>query len=310
MAKSNRRLLIITSDWHSGHRLGLMNPETVLYEQRIDGKGKMTRETMDYTLGEFQRYLWEDIWLKALDDIKQLADGCPVAMVVNGDITHGNKYPDQLVTTSLANQFLLAEGCAKPWLDKMPELNFVRFAVGTGSHIFNESASPVIVSELLKPKYPKVDIGVVHHGLLNTCELKIDYAHHGPSQGIREWTKGNQLRYYLKSIMAGAYKNGTKPPDAVFRSHYHYPHREVVTEYQRGDDGRPRTVESRIYLTPSMCGMNDYAQQASKSFSMLYNGLMVLEIENGRIIDDHLDDFIWMLDLRTEEEWIEEGAMT
>ena len=32
------------------------------------------------------------------------------------------------------------------------------------------------------------------------------------SQGIREWTKGNQLRYYLKSIMAGAYKNGEKPP--------------------------------------------------------------------------------------------------
>lgn len=38
--KPDRRLLVITSDWHAGHILGLMNPETVLYEQRIDGKGK------------------------------------------------------------------------------------------------------------------------------------------------------------------------------------------------------------------------------------------------------------------------------
>ena len=36
---TDRRILVVTSDWHAGHRLGLMNPETVLYEQRIDGKG-------------------------------------------------------------------------------------------------------------------------------------------------------------------------------------------------------------------------------------------------------------------------------
>jgi hypothetical protein len=280
-----------------------MNPDTVLYEQRIDGKSKDGVGKMDYSLGEFQSYLWHDVWLPGIEAVKQLANGDPVGLIVNGDITHGNKYPDQLVTTSLANQFLIAEGCAKPWLDTLPGLNFIRFAIGTGSHIFQESASPVIVSELLRPKYPDVDIGVVHHGLLNAGGVSIDYAHHGPSQGIREWTKGNQLRYYLKSIMSGAFKNGKQPPTAVFRSHYHYPHRELVTEYIRGDNSRPRTIESRIYLTPSMCGMNDYAQQASRSAPSIYNGFMVLEIENGRIVDDHMDDFVWVLDLRTEDTW-------
>jgi hypothetical protein len=148
-----------------------------------------------------------------------------------------------------------------------------------------------------------VNIGVVHHGLLKADGLKVDYAHHGPSQGIREWTKGNQLRYYLKSIMSGAFKNGKQPPDAVFRSHYHYPHREIVTEYLMGEDKRPHTIESRIYLTPSMCGMNDYAQQASRSSPVIYNGFMVLEIVDGKIVDDHLDDFVWALDLRTEDTW-------
>jgi hypothetical protein len=56
-------------------------------------------------------------------------------------------------------------------------------------------------------------------------------------------------------------------------------------------------------LTPSMCGMNDYAQQASRSAPSIYNGFMVLEIENGRIVNDHLDDFVWVLDLRTEDTW-------
>ena len=52
-----------------------------------------------------------------------------------------------------------------------------------------------------------------------------------------------------------------------------------------------------------MTGMNDYGHQASKSSSRLYNGFMVLELANGKIVDDHLDDFVWMLDLRTEDIW-------
>jgi hypothetical protein len=280
-----------------------MNPETVLYEQRIDRSPGKSIDKLDYSLGEFQGYLWNDIWLQGIERVKALAGDDPVGIIVNGDITHGTKYPDQVITTSLANQFLIAEGCSKPWLDTIPKLNFIRFAVGTGSHIFQESASPVIVSELLKPKYPGVNIGVVHHGLLRADGLSIDYAHHGPSQGIREWTKGNQLRYYLKSIVAGAFKSGKKPPDVVFRSHYHYPHREIISEFVTGDNGRPQTIENRIYLTPSMCGMNDYAQQASKSSPVIYNGFMVLEIIDGKIVDDHLDEFVWSLDLRTEDTW-------
>lgn len=302
MQRSNRSLLIVTSDWHCGHRLGLMNPETVLYEQLIDGK-QSTISKVDYTLTEFQDYLWHNVWMKGVEDIKHLADGCPVAVIVNGDITHGNKYPDQLLTTSIANQFLISEKVLQPWIEKIPGFKFLRFAFGTGSHIFSEGTSPVIVSELMRPKYPDIDIGVVHHGLLDAKGIRVDYAHHGPSQGIREWTEGNQLRYYLKSIMARAFKDGEQPPNVVYRSHYHYPVREIVTTFADNGNGRPRTVESRIYLTPSMCGMNDYAYQATRSTTKLYNGWMVLEIEDGKIKDDYLDDFVWILDLRTKDTW-------
>jgi len=301
--RGDRKILVVTSDWHAGHQLGLMNPETVLYEDSVDNP-EVDSQEIRHELTTYASYLWHDVWLPGIREVKKLADRCPVGLIVNGDITQGKRHPEQLVTTSMANQFLIAEANLKPWVEMIKELSIIRFAFGTASHIFEEGTSPVLVSRLFQQKYPKLDVGVVRHGLLNVGGIGVDYAHHGPSQGIREWTKGNQLRYYLKSVMSGHLKNGHEPPDVVFRSHYHYPHREIVSEFLESDrPGRPRTVESRIYLTPSMTGMNDYAYQATRSNSKIYNGFMVLEIENGKIVDDHLDEFVWMLDLRTEEVW-------
>jgi hypothetical protein len=222
-------------------------------------------------------------------------------MIVNGDITHGNRHPEQLLTNSIANQMFIAEANFTPWKEKIPNLDFLRFSFGTASHIFYEGASPALVNQFIRRTYPDFNSGVVHHGLLDVQGVTIDYAHHGPSQGIRIWTEGNQLRYYTKSIMLDALKDGNMPPDIILRSHYHYPKREIVDIKVNQDDGRIKTVVSRIYLTPSMCGLSDYAHQSTRSTHILYNGMMVYEIEDGRIIDDHLDDFIWTLDLRTKE---------
>lgn len=296
---TDRRIVVVASDPHCGHKLGLMNPATVLYEDKVD----KVESKIDHELSVFQEYLWNTVWLPAIRKVKDLADGCPVALIVNGDITQGKQHPEQLVTTSIANQFLIADAALKPWVEIVPGFSFLRFAFGTASHIFEEGTSPVMVNELFQRSFPKINTGIVRHGLLKVGGLGIDYAHHGPSQGIRDWTKGNQLRYYLKSIMAEHMKNNQEPPMAVFRSHYHYPHREIISEFVDGIGGHPMTVESRIYLTPSMCGMNDYAYQASRSTSKVYNGFMVLEIENGKIVNDHLDKFIWVLDLRTKEIW-------
>lgn len=300
--KSDRKIIVIASDLHAGHILGLMNPETKLAHEIIDGRGQSVQTWEEYHLGHYQRYLWETIWEPGIKEVSRLSDGCPIALVINGDITQGQKHPEQLITTSMANQFLIAAGTVEPWLKHLPNLKMVRFSYGTASHIFSEGTSPIIVSQLLKPKYPKVSIEVVHHGLLNVQGVTVDYAHHGPSQGIRLWTEGNQLRYYTKSIMLSHLKDGEKPPDIIVRSHYHYPKRERV-DVTVNHDGRMETVTSSIYLTPSMTGLNDYAQQATKSSHMLYNGFFVFEIESGKIIDDHLDEFVWALDLRTKEVW-------
>lgn len=295
--KSNRRILVVSSDWHAGNTLGLMNPKTEMYEDTIDGG----REKIDHELTATQEYLWYTVWLPAIAEVKKLADGCPVAMVVNGDVTQGNRNPEQLVTSSIANQVFMAEACLHPWVEQVKGLDYIRFSFGTASHIFSEGAAPVLVNRFMRDKHPQIDTGVVHHGLLDVAGVTVDYAHHGPSQGIRVWTEGNQLRYYTKSIMLDEMKDGRKPPNIIIRSHYHYPHREIVDIKTRKDNGRIETVSSRIYLTASMCGLSDYAHQATKSTNMLYNGILAFEIEDGRIVNDHLDDFTWSLDTRTKE---------
>ena len=295
--KSSRRILVVSSDWHAGHLLGLMNPETKMYEDLIDGG----REEIKHDLTATQEYLWEHVWLPAAKEVKRLADGCPVAMIVNGDVTQGTRHPEQLVTSSISNQVFMAEACLHPWTEAIPEIDFIRFSFGTSSHIFDQGTAPVLVNRLISDRHPGIDCGVVHHGLLNVAGVSVDYAHHGPSQGIRLWTEGNQLRYYTKSIMLNAIKDGEQPPDLIIRSHYHYPHREIVDIKRKQDNGRIKTISSRIYLTASMCGLSDYAHQATKSTNILYNGILVFEIEDGRITNDHIDDFTWALDTRTKE---------
>lgn len=297
---SNRRILVASSDWHGGHKLGLMNPAVQLYEDFIDGQGNLDSVKVDYKLTHTQEYLW-DVWLKGIQAVKEIAGDDPVAMIVNGDITHGIKHMEQLVTSSIANQVFIAESNLQPWIAALPKLDFIRFSFGTGAHTFLEGTSPLLVNRFMRDRHPEIDCGVVHHGLLDAQGVTVDYAHHGPSQGIRLWTEGNQLRYYLKSIMLDALKDGQDPPKIALRSHYHYPHKEVVNVKVNLPNGRIRTVESRIYLTASMCGMSDFAHQATRSTNKLYNGFMVYEIVDGKIIDDYIDDFVWGLDLRTKD---------
>ena len=53
--RSKARLLVVLSDLHCGHRLGLLAPGTELLE--IDEKGRATAWVP--SLGPVQQYLWE-----------------------------------------------------------------------------------------------------------------------------------------------------------------------------------------------------------------------------------------------------------
>jgi len=107
-----RKILVVFSDTHGGHRLGLMNPHVTLYDE--DEHGNLTPYTPRSTAT--QKYLWK-MYRADIRRVKKLAAGDPIVLFHNGDLTQGNRHPAHLVSTRMADPILIAKANMVPWLD-------------------------------------------------------------------------------------------------------------------------------------------------------------------------------------------------
>ena len=89
------------SDSHGGHILGLTNPETELQD---DKKGHYQPDLNDY-----QMYLWDRIYIHGIKETIKLADKDEVIVFHIGDVTQGNKYPNEQMTTRMGDQLRIAK---------------------------------------------------------------------------------------------------------------------------------------------------------------------------------------------------------
>jgi hypothetical protein len=281
-------ILAVASDKHGGHRLGLLNPETVLeYEDR---KGNIVEYHPD--LIDFQEYLWE-IHQKHVKETQKLAGKDEIIVFDNGDTTAGNKYPHEQVSTRISDQFDIAAWNLRPWLE-LKNVKTVRIAKGTGAHTFGEGSSEIALQRILKGWYPRKDIKTVYHGLAKIAGILVDYAHHGPGVGIRNWLRGNIARLYLKSLIEDELDLGNVPPDLVIRGHFHDYVEEYVIKYFKG-----KRYKTQLNVLPSYCGIDDHARQITKSKYVLRHGMVCYEIIDGKILDTH--PLLETLDIRTKE---------
>jgi hypothetical protein len=283
-----RVILAVASDKHGGHRLGLLNPETVLeYEDR---KGNIEEYRPD--LLDFQKYLWE-IHQKHVKETQKLAGKSEIIVFDNGDTTAGNKYPHEQVSTRISDQFKIAAWNSRPWLD-LKNVKTVRITKGTGAHTFGEGTSEIVLQQILKGWYPRKDIRTVYHGLAKVAGITVDYAHHGPGVGIRNWLAGNIARLYLKSLIQDEIDLGNTPPHLVIRGHFHSYVEEYVVKIFQGE-----RYKSQLNVLPSYCGIDDYARQITKSKYILQHGMVCYEIIDGKILDTH--PMFETIDIRTRE---------
>lgn len=285
-----RTLIAVISDPHGGHKLGLCNPETIIEDDS-------TGEVREYSpeLNEAQTLLWE-VYSKGIQEVEKLAGKDETLLIVSGDVTQGNKYISEQISTRIADQIFIAEYNLHPWLDSKINIKKVRMAKGTSSHEFGEGSSSLTVARLLRAKYPKVNVRSLYHGLIRTPDgVFIDYAHHGPTPGSRNWLKGNEARYYLRSIMMDEISAGNIPPHIVIRGHYHQYVKEYLSIRTNGTE-----YESWITIIPSMDMIGDFARQASRSSYRVTNGIVVYELINGRVLNVHF--FGHTTDVRTYEE--------
>jgi len=285
-----RRLIVLESDQHGGHKLGLLNPATTLIDE--DEEGNLVEWQPQLTA--FQQYVWT-LQSKAIESIKRLAGNDPVIILSAGDATHGNKHPQQLVSTRLSDQVIIAVNNAKPWYDAGLNLEAVRIVKGTAAHNLTEGATEILLTEQLRALYPGVDTKCLYHSLLVIEDtFGIDYAHHGAGPGIRDWTRENVLRLYLRDLIIKEVKSFRVPPQIVARGHYHT-YRHVIEE----DTINGQRMEFHALLLPSMCGLGEHSRQVTRSADHVTNGVIVLELH-----DDKLSRIIPMIntvDIRTKE---------
>ena len=283
-----RTILVVMSDSHGGFKLGLMQPETMLYSRTPTGENEMYRPAMN----EWQTYI-ANHYRDGIEMVAELADGDPVIVVHNGDPTHGDKHKEQLVSTRNADQIIIARDNLEPWMDFTNLLAF-RLTASTNSHVFGESTADLLIAELLRSRYKHHDIEVIDHGLLTIDGAPVDVAHHGPGPGSRFWLKGNIARYYLRSLMMSEAMAGRPVPALVVRSHFHEPIVETVNMRIGGE-----RHTSTIVITPALCGLSGYGQQATKSVHAITTGFMAVEFVNGKILEIH--EWTQTADIRTKQ---------
>ena len=281
---SDRFIVALVSDMHSGHQLALLNPQTELYDETPMGDIVPYRPQPSAS----QKYLWE-LYTNCIQQTVDLAGGDNIYLVSLGDETQGDKHKDQLVSDRITDQFIIAADNLDPWFG-LKNLKMVRLTAGTGAHSFVLGGSTVAVSSLLKNKYPKHDIKMAYHGLIEIDGFTLDYSHHGPHPGSRAWLKGNTARFYLRDLMMRAFMQGLVPPKLIARGHYHTPVMETL---------EVNGYESKLMILPSLTMMNEHARQATRSAHEISNGTAAVEVIRGELHKIHM--FTQTLDIRTKE---------
>lgn len=277
-----RKIVVFLSDTHAGSNVALMPPGLTLHDEGPNG------ELIPYSPEQTasQVYLW-DLYQGYIQRVMEIAGRDDVIVLHVGDVCQGNKYPVGLVTTRLADQVLIAASNLSEWL-KHSQVKSVRLLASTGSHAFGEASADILVSEMLKQRYPLVNIDMAYHVLLDVAGVMMDCAHHGPYPGSREWLRGNVAQLYLRDLMFREVVNGATPPKIVVRAHYHS---FVRVESEVGPH------RSTLFVLPSFTLLGDYAHQAARSPDRVSNGLLALEICDGEVVREHR--LIQTIDIRT-----------
>jgi len=278
-----RKLVLVVTDWHSGHVLGLCSPDVRLEDPDTGEK------TVIPSLTDTQRYLW-DVYRDDVESARKWAGRDPVILLHLGDMTQGNKHPEQLMSNRRSDQVAIAVKSLELPLSRVQNVEAVRLVQGTSAH--DPIGEMTILAAKDKDLYKLCrNIKTTIHTVMTVGGAKVDYTHPGPHPGGRKWLEGNIVRYNLRDMMLDDICYGIEPADVYLRGHRHTYRHEVVEIY--GDPDR----RSEMFSLPAYCGISYYARQAATK-PRLTTCMLMLEIIDGKVGHQL---FKRTLDARTKE---------
>jgi len=176
MPKQKRRLIVHISDEHSGHKLGLCNPETVIQEE--SGKEKQ------FELTETQKEIW-DLHTSNADKLAGMNDKqTDIVILHTGEPTHGDRHNKYLMSQRISDQVDISVMNYEPLFSRCKNIKMMRYAMGTDDHNFGEGSAEITMSKILGLMHKGLDCRAVYHGLLDIDGFEIDYAHKGPTKAL------------------------------------------------------------------------------------------------------------------------------
>ncbi len=283
-----RTIGLMISDTHAGFKLGLMNPDVVLFDS--DESGNPVPYHPQPTA--VQRYFWP-LLQDGCRAIELFAKGDSIVIIHDGDACHGDRYPKLLVSTEISDQPLIAVANMQPILS-LPNVRSLRLVAGTEAHNFDEGNAERIVINDLKLRYPNIDIGLVTVGLANVDGCEIEYSHQGAFPGSKNHLKGNVAHQFLRDRMTGELLAGKIPPRLYVYGHYH----EWMTVTETISIGN-KDYTSTLFTLPSFNFPNLWTTAQTRGQSRFTHGIIALEIIDGEFVQ--FKRFTKTIDRRTKE---------
>jgi len=285
MPKAEQVTLALMADAHCGHRLGLLNPETVL----TSSDGPWTPGTT-----KTQDRLWEKVEGLRLKTEKKAGKRGRVVVAHVGDLAQGNAFPHSLVSVEPKDQVEIAAAALRPWL-RMRCVSTLRIIVGTDAHTMGEGSMEVLAAQKLATEFPDKSVEVRWHLRATVAGVLVDVAHRGPVAGSRMHLRGNVARFYLRDRMERDFRRYGKVARLYVRAHVH-DHLYIEDDLE----GVPGGCRAGLVLVPSLCGLSDYARGASLSAPELVVGMVFADLRGGEVLVVRPE--VDVLDLRTVEE--------
>jgi len=209
---------------------------------------------------------------------ERFAEGDPVIFGQGGDIVNGSTFNEPLVKAGsvMHNQISLA---CQLYDEFAKRLNIAEtyIAYGTDVHVFGDGSAEELVAKHIRDTYHKPAIAE-QHPIINIDGFLLNLSHHGSATGDN-WTQDSPARMYLLRQMSDDMDIRNKKPAGMYaRGHVHGYAKAYGRMMRSG-----KSIESWLYIMPSMCLMNSHARKVTRSKSWTVHGALLFEVLDGEL---------------------------